>query len=73
MLVFIIFYGLDWVATVPPTVRLTADIFGKENVGVMFAWIVAFHQLGATAYSAGMLQSIFGDYQLAFFSAGFLS
>src|SRR5258708_100865 len=41
---FAVFYGLDWIATVPPTVRLAADIFGKENAGMMFGWIVASHQ-----------------------------
>lgn len=45
--VFAGFYGLDWIATVPPTVRLTANVFGKEKVGVMFGWIVAGHQIGA--------------------------
>jgi len=43
---FVIFYGLDWVATVPPTARLAADTFGRENVGIMFGWIAASHQLG---------------------------
>ncbi len=75
LLLFIIFYGLDWVATVPPTVRLTADLFGREQVGIVFAWIAASHQLGAAAaaYLAGWMQTLFGDYQLAFFSAGFIS
>jgi sugar phosphate permease len=55
--VFIVFYGLDWVATVPPTTRLTADIFGKENVGIVFGWIFAAHQLGAAtaAFTAGAI------------------
>src|SRR5439155_539202 len=44
---FVIFYGLDWVATVPPTARLAADTFGREDVGIMFGWIAASHQLGA--------------------------
>src|SRR5207302_1867333 len=46
--VFAVFYGLDWIATVPPTVRLTANVFGKENVGVVFGWLAAAHQLGAS-------------------------
>src|SRR2546423_528877 len=52
---FAVFYGLDWIATVPPTVRLTADTFGKENVGVVYGWIGASHQLGASlaALTAG--------------------
>ncbi len=69
---FVVFYGLDWVATVPPTVRLTADIFGKQNAGRVFAWIFVAHQLGAAsvAFAAGMMREWFGDYQLAFFISG---
>ena len=72
--VFIVFYGLDWVATVPPTTRLTADIFGKRNVGIVFGWIFAAHQLGAAtaAFAAGELRTIFGDYQISFITAGLL-
>jgi MFS family permease len=72
--VFALFYGLDWVATVPPTVRLTADAFGKENVGVMFGWIVAGHQLGAAfaAGGAGAIRTYLGDYQPAFVTSGAL-
>ena len=68
------FYGLDWVATVPPTVRLTADIFGKRNVGTVFAWLLASHQLGAAAIalSAGAMRTWFGDYQVAFMTSGIL-
>jgi sugar phosphate permease len=71
---FIVFYGLDWVATVPPTVRLTADIFGKQRVGVVFGWISASHQLGAgtIAFLAGALRSVLGDYQVAFVLSGLL-
>jgi len=56
---FVIFYGLDWVATVPPTARLAADTFGRENVGIMFGWIAASHQLGAAtaAYGGGLLHT----------------
>jgi predicted MFS family arabinose efflux permease len=63
---------LDWVATVPPTARLTADTFGRENVGIMFGWIAASHQLGAAtaAYGGGLLRSWLGDYQVTFMSAG---
>ncbi len=72
--VFIVFYGLDWVATVPPTTRLTADIFGKENVGIVFGWIFAAHQLGAAtaAYSAGVARTFFGTYQQTFITAGLI-
>jgi sugar phosphate permease len=72
--VFVVFYGLDWVATVPPTVRLTADIFGKRNVGVMFGWIAAAHQLGAAtaAVGAGAVRTWLGSYQVAFMISGLL-
>jgi sugar phosphate permease len=69
---FAVFYGLDWVATVPPTARLAADSFGRENVGIMFGWIAAFHQVGAAtaAYGGGLLRTWLGDYQVTFMSAG---
>ena len=72
--VFVVFYGLDWVATVPPTVRLTADIFGKANVGILFGWVLAAHQLGAAsaAFGAGLLYTWLGSYQVSFISAGLL-
>jgi predicted MFS family arabinose efflux permease len=65
---FAVFYGLDWVATVPPTVRLTANTFGKENVGVVYGWIGAAHQLGASlaALGAGSIRTYLGDYRDAF-------
>lgn len=69
---FAIFYGLDWVATVPPTVRLTADTFGRENTGVVYGWIGAAHQLGASlaAIGAGVIRTEWGDYRTAFWISG---
>jgi sugar phosphate permease len=71
---FAIFYGLDWIATVPPTVRLTADAFGRENVGVMFGWIFASHQIGAAlaASFAGSVRTYLGDYMVAFILSGII-
>ena len=71
---FAVFYGLDWIATVPPTVRLTAQTFGEQGVAVYFGWIAATHQLGAAfaAWMAGVLRSSTGDYMSAFMSAGAL-
>jgi predicted MFS family arabinose efflux permease len=71
---FAVFYGLDWIATVPPTVRLAAETFGEQSVGIYFGWIAATHQLGAAfaAWTAGMLRSSTGDYLSAFISAGAL-
>jgi predicted MFS family arabinose efflux permease len=64
---FGLFYGLDWIATVPPTVRLTTDVFGSRDAPVVFGWVVAGHQLGAAfaALGAGMLRSTLGTYTLA--------
>jgi sugar phosphate permease len=69
-----VFYGLDWIATVPPTVRLTNEAFGRENTGVIYGWIGASHQLGASlaALGAGAIRTALGDYQLAFWIAGAL-
>ena len=75
LLAFVVFYGLDWVATVPPTVALTADTFGRAHVGVVFGWIFAAHQLGAgvAALGAGAIETIFGTYAPAFVGAALLS
>ena len=72
--IFAVVYGLDWIATVPPTVRLTADAFGKARAGIMFGWIVAAHQLGAAsaAFGAGAVRTWMGDYQRAFLTSGAL-
>ena len=72
--IFAVFYGLDWIATVPPTVRLAARSFGEDNAPVMFAWIVCAHQLGASvaAYGAGIVRVGAGSYGPAFLSAGAL-
>jgi MFS family permease len=71
---FAVFYGLDWVATVPPTVRLTGEAFGRENTGVVYGWIGASHQLGASlaAFGAGAIRTVLGDYRMAFWIAGVL-
>ena len=72
--VFAVFYGLDWIATVPPTVRLTAEVFGRERASIVFGWVVAAHQLGAAfaTYAAGTLRTNFGSYAPAFVAAGVL-
>lgn len=74
LLVFAVFYGLDWIATVPPTVRLTGDVFGREKASIVFGWIVAAHQLGAAfaASATGLIRTVSGTYTLAFVSAGVL-
>ena len=72
--VFAVFYGLDWIATVPPTVRLTAEVFGREKASIVFGWVVASHQVGAAfaAYAAGALRTELGSYAWAFIGAGAL-
>ena len=74
LIAFVIFYGLDWVATVPPTVALTADIFGRERVGLVFGWIFAAHQVGAgfAAFGAGLSETLLGSYTPAFVIAAIL-
>jgi MFS family permease len=69
---FAMFYGLDWIATVPPTVRLVATTFGKEKAGMVFGWVFAAHQLGAAvaAFGAGQVRTLLLTYNPALFTAG---
>lgn len=71
---FSIFYGLDWIAGVPPTVRLLTRVVGTERAGIMVAWITVIHQLGgaSAAYLGGVLRISFGSYFEAFLFAGLL-
>jgi len=71
---FAMFYGLDWIATVPPTVRLTAQRFGAERANLVFGWIFAGHQIGAgaAAFGAGLSRTLLASYLPAFFFAGAL-
>jgi MFS family permease len=71
---FAMFYGLDWIATVPPTVRLTAQRFGAERANLVFGWVFAGHQLGAAtaAFGAGLSRTLLATYLPAFFVAGAL-
>ncbi|QBP74517.1 MFS transporter [Herbaspirillum huttiense] len=65
--IFAIFYGLDWIATVPPTVRLANDVFGRLAAPIVFGWIVAGHQLGAATATtvAGYMRATLGNYTLS--------
>ena len=69
---FAVFYGLDWIATVPPTVRLVNDLFGKRDAPVIFGWILTGHQIGAAvaAIGAGTMRTELGGYLEAFIFAG---
>jgi MFS family permease len=72
--VFCVFYGLDWIASVPPTVRLLRGVVGSERIGIMVAWITVIHQIGgaSAAYLAGLLRISYGSYQEAFMLSGLL-
>jgi MFS family permease len=71
---FVVVYGLDWVATVPPTVALCHEVFGREKGTVVFGWVFAAHQLGAAAVApaAGAIRTELGDYLVAFVSGAAL-
>ena len=70
--IFAIFFGLDWIATVPPTLRLTTEAFGERDASIVFGWIVAGHQLGAAsaAWMAGAVREAQGSYLMAFVISG---
>jgi MFS family permease len=69
---FAVFYGLDWIATVPPTARIATAAFGRERAGIVFGWVFAGHQLGAAtaAFGAGLSRSALASYLPAFYLAG---
>jgi sugar phosphate permease len=72
LLFFAVFYGLDWIATVPPTLRLTTEAFGDRDAPIVFGWIAVGHQIGAAsaAFLAGLSRSLEGRYLEAFVIAG---
>ena len=72
---FAVLFGLDYIATVPPTTALVADNFGRRNVGTVYGWVFCSHQVGAAcaAWMGGLAHDSFGDYGLAFFVAGTLA
>ncbi len=69
---FALFYGLDWIATVAPTVKLVGATFGRERAGMVFGWVFAGHQLGAAVatYGAGRVRTLMLTYNPALFAAG---
>ena len=72
--IFAIWYGLDWIATVPPTVKLATNAFGPKDAPVIFGWVFVGHQLGAaaSALAAGSVRTALGTYDSAFWTAGAL-
>ncbi|PJN86753.1 MFS transporter [Bacillus sp. mrc49] len=72
LILFSVFYGLDWIATVPPTISISRQVFGVEKSGIVYGWIFASHQAGAAvaAYGGGLIFKFFNSYTWAFFLAG---
>jgi MFS family permease len=74
LFLFAIVYGLDWIATVPPTINLTARLFGRAHLGTIYGWIFCAHMIGAAlaAFLGGVVHDALGDYTSMFLSAGLL-
>ena len=72
---FAVFYGLDWIATVPPTLAIANKTFGIQRAPIMFGWISASHQVGAAAatFLAGVSREVSGSYLHSFVFAGFVA
>lgn len=72
LIIFSVFYGLDWIATVPPTINISRQIFGVAKSGIIYGWIFAAHQAGAAvaAFGGGIIFNLFNSYTWAFFLAG---
>ena len=75
MVGFAVLFGLDYIATVPPTVALVADTFGRRNVGIVYGWVYFAHMFGAAilAVVAGVIRDNAGTYTAAFVFAGWLA
>ncbi|MEU4349132.1 MFS transporter [Streptomyces sp. NPDC023838] len=73
MLFFIVFYGLDWVATVPPTLALCREHYGEDSA-IVFGWVLASHQVGAAAvaFLGGLARDTFGSYDMVWYGSGTL-
>ncbi|GAA0601099.1 MFS transporter [Streptomyces crystallinus] len=73
MLFFIVFYGLDWVATVPPTLALCREHYGEDSA-IVFGWVLASHQVGAAvvAFLGGLARDAFGSYDMVWYGSGAL-
>ncbi|MFF3245438.1 MFS transporter [Streptomyces sp. NPDC002870] len=73
MLFFIVFYGLDWVATVPPTIALCREHYGEDSA-IVFGWVLASHQVGAAiiAFGGGVARDVFGSYDVVWYASGAL-
>lgn len=74
LLFFVVFYGLDWIATVPPTIELIRRYFGLGKTGIVWGWVFASHMVGAgvAATYAGVIRDLEGSYFLAWITAAIL-
>jgi hypothetical protein len=74
LILFIVFYGLDWVATAPPTITITAETFGLHDGPIFYDWIFTAHQLGGAtvATGAGVIRTATGGYEFAFLASELL-
>jgi predicted MFS family arabinose efflux permease len=74
LILFVVFYGLDWVATVPPTVAIASQVYGRQQGPIVYGWIFTAHQLGAACVAsiAGIIRTTTGGYELAFVGSGLL-
>ena len=74
LILFVVFYGLDWVATVPPTIAISTQTFGRSAGPIVFGWVFAAHQIGSAtiASAAGVIRTVTGGYELAFIGSGLL-
>ncbi|MGW7457998.1 MFS transporter [Streptomyces sp. NPDC054797] len=73
LIFFIVFYGLDWVATVPPTIALCREHYGDDGA-IVFGWVLASHQVGAAvvAFLGGVVRDLTGSYDVVWYASGAL-
>jgi MFS family permease len=74
MIIFALLFGLDYIATVPPTIALVADRFGRGNVGLVYGWVFASHQIGAASasWAGGVVRDTLGEYNVIFLAGGLI-
>jgi sugar phosphate permease len=75
LFIFAVIYGLDWFATVAPTIAIASDTFGKRSVGIIYGWVFVFHQIGGAvaATAAGAVRVSLGEYHYAFLAGGLIA
>ena len=75
LFIFAVIYGLDWFASVAPTIAIASDTFGKRSVGIIYGWVFVFHQIGGAvaATAAGAVRVSLGEYHYAFLAGGVMA